>query len=147
MKLAIIMRGLPGSGKSFWVEQTLNRCRYSWGIEPQNYIYCSTDEYFFQNGKYCFDKRKLSEYHQYNLAKFIQALAAQKSLVVCDNTNLAQWEYLCYQTAATALNYQVRQVLVGDPLCHKHQILCAKRNQHGLSLSQIKTLAQHFDLF
>lgn len=147
MKLAIIMRGLPGSGKSFWVEQYISSLPSEQAKLIRQQGYCSTDSYFYVDGHYCFDRYRLNEYHQRNLAAFISAMTTKIPVVICDNTNLARWEYLCYETAAKALGYQVKILLIGQPDNPDHQKLCAKRNSHCLSLTKIRAMAAQFEAF
>ena len=144
--VAIIMRGLPGSGKSYWVEQYLKSLPLESAFAVKQRGYFSTDSLFYINGEYHFNKNKLSQYHQLNLTGFIQALANREPTVICDNTNLARWEYAAYEAAARALGYQVRHVLIGEPTNVQHQQLCAKRNQHGLDFNQIKRMAAVFEI-
>lgn len=146
-KLAIIMRGLPGSGKSHWIEEYIGALPLELGFRLRRQGIFSTDDFFYQRGKYQFDAKKLSEYHQRNLTKFIQALESAEPIVICDNTNLCHWEYMAYEAAAKALGYQVRLVLVGDPLDREHQKLCAERNRHQVSFNQIQRMAKQFEAF
>lgn len=146
-KLAIIMRGLPGSGKSHWVEEYVGALPVDVGFRLRRQGIFSTDYFFYQGDEYRFDVKKLSEYHQRNLTAFIQALALEEPIVICDNTNLCHWEYMAYEAAAKALGYQVRIVLVGDPLNLNHQKLCAERNRHQVPLSQIQRMARLFEAF
>lgn len=144
-KLAIIMRGLPGSGKSYWIKTFLAQQPQLVGPHTRANGYFSTDSYFYQGKNYRFDSRKLSEYHQRNLNGFIQALSNNEPIVICDNTNLACWEYMAYESAAKAMGYEVRIVLMGQPKDSAHQALCAKRNSHGVTLQNIKRMAQNFE--
>lgn len=139
------MRGLPGSGKSYWIEQYLKSQGLDVAIRAQQYGYFSTDRFFYQDGEYQFNAAKLSEYHQRNLTQYIQALASQEPIVICDNTNMCHWEYSAYKAAAQALGYKVNVILVGEPKSIKHQQQCAKRNQHGVSLEHIKRMAKVFE--
>ncbi|MCG9721057.1 ATP-binding protein [Shewanella sp. Isolate7] len=136
------MRGLPGSGKSHWVNAFL--ASHSDGEAIRRRGYFSTDDRFICEGEYRFDASKLSEYHQLNLTGFIQALSRREPVVICDNTNMAHWEFMAYDAAAKAMGYQVRILLIGDPLNKAHQALCAERNQHGLGLRQIQAMASQF---
>ena len=147
IKLAIIMRGLPGSGKSYWVEQFINAQQTDIANNIRQLGYFSTDKLFYIDGQYRFNVNRLSEYHQRNLTAFIHALSRGEPVVICDNTNLARWEFIAYEAAAKALGYQVREVLIGDPLDKAHQQLCAQRNQHGVSLPQIQSMAAKFEPF
>lgn len=146
-KLAIIMRGLPGSGKSHWVEEYIVALPVDVGFRLRRQGIFSTDHFFYQGSEYRFDAKKLSEYHQRNLTAFIQALALEEPIVICDNTNLCHWEYMAYEAVAKALGYPVRIVLVGDPLNPNHQTLCAERNRHQVPLSQIQRMARLFEAF
>lgn len=146
-KLAIIMRGLPGSGKSHWIEAFIQSQPVDVALRLRQSGVFSTDSYFYQDGKYLFDVKKLSEHHQRNLTGFIQALGHSEPVVICDNTNICRWEYMAYEAAAKALGYRVRIVLVGDPSCVAHQALCAKRNRHGVPLAKIKQMAESFEPF
>lgn len=146
-KLAIIMRGLPGSGKSYWVEQYIANLPLDMAFRLRQYGLFSTDTFFYQGNEYRFDAKKLPEYHQRNLTAFIQALVSSEPIVICDNTNLCHWEYMAYDAVAKALGYQVRIVLVGEPLNTEHQRLCAERNRHHVSLAHIQRMATAFDAF
>ncbi|WP_258407003.1 ATP-binding protein [Shewanella rhizosphaerae] len=136
------MRGLPGSGKSHWVDGFIATRPDGDAIRRRGYF--STDERFIIAGEYRFDASKLSEFHQLNLTGFIQALSRQEPVVICDNTNMAHWEFMAYEAAAKAMGYQVRILLIGDPQDAAHQTLCAERNQHGLGLKQIQAMARQF---
>ena len=97
MKYAIIMRGLPGSGKS-----TLARSfAGTFGAVH------STDDYFYVNGRYCFDPAKLREYHDQNFAAFCQSLAEGIPTVICDNTNIRLEHFARYVEAAAKQGYCV----------------------------------------
>ncbi|MCE9786429.1 AAA family ATPase [Shewanella chilikensis] len=138
------MRGLPGSGKSHWVELFIQGLPAALALNIADQGLCSTDHFFYQNNRYCFDIARLSEFHQLNLSRFIEALASGVPVVICDNTNMALWEFAAYNAAAKALNYQVHIQQIGDVRCKIHQRECAKRNQHGVSLHSIQRMAGQF---
>ncbi|QDE33239.1 AAA family ATPase [Shewanella polaris] len=140
------MRGLPGSGKSHWVEHYIDSLGADLSIHIRQHGYFSTDFYFFHQGEYRFNPQKLPRYHQANLTAFIVALARSEPVVICDNTNVAKWEFMAYEAAARALGYQVRVVLVGQPKNAEHQQLCALRNQHQVPLEHIQKMGHLFEL-
>lgn len=143
-RLAIIMRGLPGSGKSHWVELFLQGLPAALALNIAEQGLCSTDSFFYQHNRYCFDIARLPEFHQLNLSRFIEALASGVPVVICDNTNMALWEFATYQAAAKALNYRVHIQQIGDVRSKIHQRECAKRNKHGVSLKSIQRMASQF---
>ncbi|MCL1137013.1 AAA family ATPase [Shewanella pneumatophori] len=142
--LAIIMRGLPGSGKSYWVEEYIKGLPKSQSDEQVKV--CSTDEFFYQEGQYKFNPKELSKYHQLNLTRFIHAIANKVPVVICDNTNMAQWEFDGYCKAAKAEGYQIQIQQVGEPKNKEHQLLCADRNKHRVPLSSITSMARAFEV-
>lgn len=145
-KVAIIMRGLPGSGKSYWVEHYIGSLGIEQSFHIRQYGYFSTDNYFYVDGEYQFNPQKLAQYHQANLTAFIEALARKEPVVICDNTNVALWEFMAYEAAAKALGYQVRVVLVGQPKDAEHQQLCAERNRHHVPLGHIQKMGHLFEI-
>lgn len=78
----ILVRGLPGSGKSTFAR--------SFGYE-----HCETDEFFMVDGEYRFDPTKLSEAHAWCLARAGMRLRAGVSVVV-SNTFTEWWEMAPY---------------------------------------------------
>ena len=115
------------------------------GDETQ-FVICATDDYFYnEHDEYYFDKFKLSEFHNMNLARFINALAEGIPLVIADNTNIKKWEFVAYSQAAHALGYQVKEVIVGEIKDKSLQHLYAKRNTHGVALKTISKMAYLFE--
>ncbi|ABV87121.1 AAA family ATPase [Shewanella pealeana] len=141
---AIIMRGLPGSGKSYWVEEYVNALPKR-DCDSEHFKVCSTDEFFYQDGKYCFNAKDLAKFHQLNLTRFIHAIANKTPLVICDNTNMAQWEFEDYCAAAKAEGYRVQIQQIGEPKDKQHQLLCADRNKHRVPLKSIIRMANVFE--
>ena len=142
MKQVVILRGLPGSGKSYYAQNLSDDLVNG---DEQQYLICSTDDYFWQNGEYQFDKNKLSEYHNLNLSRFIRALSQNIPLVIVDNTNIRRWEFIAYAEAAAALGYQVKEVVVGDIKDKAMQHLYSQRNIHRVPLKVINKMAYQFE--
>lgn len=143
MKQVFILRGLPGSGKSYYAQNLADELATA---DESQYLICSTDDYFLnEQGEYHFDKFKLPQYHNLNLARFIQALAQDIPLVIVDNTNIKKWEFVAYTQAAVALGYQVKEVIVGEVKDKSMQHLYAKRNSHNVPLITISKMAYMFE--
>ena len=143
MKQVFILRGLPGSGKSYYAQNLAEELS---GADESQYFICSTDDYFVnEQGEYHFDKFKLSQYHNLNLARFINALAQGIELVIVDNTNIKKWEFIAYSQAAIALGYRVKEEIVGEVKDKSMQHLYAKRNSHNIPLKTISKMAYMFE--
>lgn len=83
----LILRGKPGSGKSYICENF---------YVPRGWVHASADQFFYDDdGKYNFDPSLIQEAHDYcfDLAK--KAVAEGKNVVV-DNTNRQLWEFKRY---------------------------------------------------
>ncbi|WP_105168356.1 AAA family ATPase [Pseudoalteromonas sp. T1lg23B] len=143
MKQVFILRGLPGCGKTHYAQTLADELVA--GDESQ-YLICSTDDYFYNDeGEYHFEKFKLPQFHNLNLARFINGLSEGIPLVIVDNTNIKKWEFVAYSAAASALGYQVKEVIVGEVKDKSMQHLYAKRNTHGVALRTISKMAYIFE--
>jgi len=107
----VILRGLPGSGKSHFA-QILNN-------EVDGFVrVVSADDYFTTKGHYDFDPRKLSEAHAQCFKKYLMHVIGTSELawgepivsnsfdkemvLIVDNTNINRWEISPYLQAAVA---------------------------------------------
>jgi len=97
-KILVIMQGHSGSGKSTLAKQIAKV------IDAEIF---STDELFIVNGVYKFDPSKLGFFHKKNLDNCIAAMKRGVN-VVCDNTNIRQWEAKGYVEAALDLGFEVK---------------------------------------
>ena len=126
----IIMRGLPGSGKSTYLNEK----------EPTAVV-CSADDFFVTDeGVYLFDPKKLPQAHQACMRKFLDATAARMPLIAVDNTNISLWECSPYVSVAEALGYAVEVIRVdADPE------ICAARNTHNVPIEAVRRMAARFE--
>lgn len=89
-KILIIMRGVPGSGKSFLARQLRGHG-----------VVLSTDDFFINfQGEYVFDRYRLQEAHEWNQRRADERLRDGTNPVVIDNTNLEIWEMQPYVVMA-----------------------------------------------
>lgn len=84
MNELIIIRGLPGSGKSTMAEKFV----------AMGYTHCETDAFFMVNGEYKFDGNRLTEAHDWCFAAVVNALKSGN--VVVSNTFSRIWEMQRY---------------------------------------------------
>lgn len=134
----VLLRGLPGSGKSF-LARTLQE-------DNPSGVILSTDDYFYINGQYQFDVRYLGEAHEWNQNRAKEAFEKKVSPVIIDNTNLQAWEMKPYVALSQKHKYKV---LFREPDTwwkFKPKEL-ARRNIHGISKEKITRMLEHYQRF
>ncbi len=142
----IVMRGLPGSGKSFWVENRLRRPEGFAGLE-NSVIVCSNDDYHvnFATGRYEFKQENhaaaCNECTLKFLNVFIKAVNANApdgcDYLVVDNTNLSAWEIAPYYRIAECHCIPVKIVRI-----HCEYVDAVRRNVHAVPPERIWAMYQ-----
>lgn len=130
-KIAYIMRGVPGSGKSTKAAALAG---------PTGVIH-STDAYFMINGHYEYDPTRLREYHNRNKTAFEKSLRAGVEVVICDNTNVLVEHMTPYIELARRYGYVVCVV----ELPHPDPAIAAQRNLHGASEEVIRRMLEKWE--
>ena len=97
-KTLILMRGLPGSGKSTKAKK----------LAGEQGLVFSTDDFFMVKGEYAFDPKMIGEYHERNHERAAVAMKEEKPLIIIDNTNIKLWEMRKYVESAEQYGYEVR---------------------------------------
>lgn len=133
MSSLFIMRGLPGSGKSFLAQKL---------CELNNGAICSTDNYFMNDGKYLFDRTKLGIYHRLN-QKSAGDLLEENISVFVDNTNITWKEVKTYVDIGVKYKSSIYVVEAATPWA-KNPEECFKRNSHGVPLETITRMYTNF---
>ena len=132
----VILRGLPGSGKSYLAKN----------CSGMDGIVCSSDDYFNNNksGVYQFNRKRLPEAHAYCCEQFVQAISDGRELVIVDNTNSMKWEYKVYTHLCQVLGLDRHVLEIPHPNLN---IVSAylSRNAHNLSLSAIKDFTDRWE--
>ena len=135
----IIMRGLPGSGKSC----LSSNCQES-ASDPSQVTVISADLFFTDGSDYQFNPVTAFKAHQLCIVRFLEAICAKKKLVIIDNTNSQQWEYIIYTYLCEVLSIQ----------CHIVEIPCPSqsmaerfryRNQHKIQAPAIARMLQRWE--
>lgn len=134
----IILRGLPGSGKT-------THALSLGGIA------FSTDRLFMVGDRYVFDRTKLAEFHLQTFQDVTLAMARRNPLVILDNTNIQVKHFLPYIVTAGAMGYKVRVqrigALPGDQNFRDRVRMYAERNTHGVSLEKILEMASRWEAY
>jgi NEDD4-binding protein 2 len=133
-KKLIIMRGLPGSGKS-----TLAR-----KLEGTKGMICSTDDLFYENGRYNFNPSKLGENHAKNKVNAEKAMQRGFSPVIIDNTNLSREEMEPYVALGIKYSYSV-ELREPDTSWKYDPTQLARRNSHSIQEYKIERMLERFN--
>ncbi|XP_072932623.1 uncharacterized protein [Epargyreus clarus] len=132
----IIMRGAPGSGKSYLARQILEITIGS-KVEQQHIF--STDDYFMMGGNYRYDKTRLQDAHIWNQRKVFDALDKGISPVIIDNTNVEYWEIEPYARTGVYNGYLL-EVVEPNTTWARNLYQLASRNLHGVPAPNIKRM-------
>lgn len=108
-KTLIIMRGLPGSGKS-------TRAK---ALAAGGEIF-STDNFFMTGGKYVYNPALIGKAHEWNQNAAIAAMIQGVSPVVIDNTNVRRMHVEPYIQAAKKLGYEIQIAEPDSPWWKKY---------------------------
>lgn len=138
----ILMRGVPGSGKSYLAQQIVDM---TIGASPNNYKthILTTDDYFMVRGQYQYEKYKLSEAHAWNQTRARNACVAGLSPVIIDNTNIELWEMEPYLREGVRNGYIIQVVEPKTPWAKKaHQL--AKKNVHNVPIANIRKMLDNY---
>ena len=120
-KQMIIMRGLPGSGKSTIAYQ----------IVAHGGEVCSSDHYMYEGDEYVYRPEKLAETHRHCQNAALEACRQGISPVVIDNCNATKRDMNPYLEIARRFGYEVsyRQP---ETAWARDPAECAKRNSHNV---------------
>lgn len=130
MKTLILLRGLPGSGKSTFAK-TLGG------------IHIEADQYFMENGEYKFDASKLKYAHQYCQSQ-TQAWMSHDGTqvnadkIVVSNTFTQEWEMVPYFGLAKDYGYRVVCLIVEN----RHGGV----NEHGVPADKLEQMKNRFEI-
>lgn len=128
-----ILRGLPGSGKSTWIENALDDS----GVQP--YV-CSADHFHTgEDGVYRFDPKNIKKAHEECLRKFMLNLygSDKPDFLIVDNTNCSAWEISPYYRLTELYGHEVKILTFW---CSPE--LSMKRNTHNVPATTILSMYQ-----
>ena len=156
-KTVIILRGIPGAGKSSYIRSMVKLAE----VDSEQVYVASADDYFMKlepevsgvdgdrtrrvsRRVYRFDPTLLPRAHAECMKGFLEVLAQGRPVVVVDNTHIHRWEYQAYELAARISGYEVKIVEV-MPLTVDELRVCARRNEHGVPVDVVARMAMEFE--
>ena len=131
MGLAVILQGLPGSGKSTYAANM---------YEKLSTVVCTADDYHTVDGVYKYDVENAHAAYVACFNKYMTALDLGCDIVVCANTNTLLLEMSPYVMVAQAFGYEVEI----------HHFRCSietsmRRNLHGVPEETILAMAERME--
>lgn len=141
-RIMIIMRGLPGSGKSYLAKLIVEKLI---GPSPSNYKnhVFSSDDYFMVRGKYQYDPAYISYAHAWNQKRVQESAILGVSPIIIDNTNIEIWEMRPYVIDALRNGYFIEVVEPMTPWAKKPKTLF-NMNKHKVPLQTLKRMMENY---
>lgn len=139
-KTLIIMRGLPGSGKSTKAETIASEAQAA----GKTVTIRSTDDQFMVFGVYRFDPKRIGAAHHLNHRAVEQDMKDNTEVIIVDNTSIKKWESRGYRDLAQQYGYKVEECVVGN-FSPKDAEVYHARNTHGVPLEVVKRMAAQFE--
>ena len=132
----VLVRGLPGSGKTTLAEML------DW---YEDAIMFSTDDLFMVDGEYKFDAAKLSEYHKANVnnvkeekEKKWKGHCLSYNVIIVHNTFTQEWEMQPYYDLADKYDWAVISLVVEN----RHE----GKSIHGVPDDTIEHMRKRFEI-
>lgn len=124
-KTLIILRGIPGSGKSTFASAIGG-------------VICTADDYHMKDGKYDWKPENGYKAHLACQKKAEEAMAANEPMVIIANTNTTSKEMKPYYALADKYRYRVFSVIVEN----RHNGI----NEHNVPDESLKKMRERFDI-
>ena len=129
----ILLRGLPGSGKSTVGDVIL----YTNQLTNQDVL--SADNFFIdKNGEYVFDGSKIKEAHNNCQQKCAERMKHEFLKIVVANTFTEEWEMKPYFEMAERYNYRIHTIIVEN----RH----GNKNIHNVPDEKLQSMKSRFDI-
>lgn len=131
----ILLRGIPGSGKSTIGEIILQTTQ-----QQQKPDVLSADNFFVDDkGNYNFDSTKLKEAHNLCQQKCAERMRLEFSRIVVANTFTQEWEMEPYFEMAKRYGYRVHTLIVEN----RH----GSKNLHNVPDDKLEQMKDRFEIY
>lgn len=131
MKNLILLRGLPGSGKSTTAELL--------GAGSSGTAHYEADMFFMRDGEYKFDFSQIKEAHKWCQSSVERTMfLGHNSTIIVSNTFTQEWEMDVYYKLAEEWGYRVTSLIVEN----RHEGV----NVHGVPQETLDKMKQRFEI-
>lgn len=142
LRVCVIMRGLPGSGKSFLAHEIIEETVKA--TENRDDHILSADKYFMVRGRYLFKQENLSAAHDFCQRLFTQRASQGMSPLIVDNTNMMYWEMYYYLQVAVQYGYHIEIMEPNTPWKSSEKKLALK-NIHSVPFESINRMKNKYE--
>jgi predicted kinase len=133
MNKVIILRGLPGSGKSTYVS---DRVAIHKGFRTAAPLVINADSFLMEDGEYFYTAERSRDAHLQCMREFVSGVVARHELIFVDNTNTSALEMVPYIKVAEAHRYEVSIIKMKCSIVDS-----LRRNIHGVPEETICRMA------
>lgn len=136
MKKLIIMRGIPGSGKTTKANELMK-------ASPDS-VRCSADDFpgYYLSGSYQWSQETATLAYFYCRNLFLHHLAKGTSLIVVDNMHIKKRDYKFFKKEAIKNGYEVE--ICEIPFDKTQVSLYTRRNLHGITEERMLLLINKY---
>lgn len=132
--VAIILRGVPGSGKSSFVKLLLKN-------SEKTVIHAVDDLHKSETGEFLWSEKNAKRNYTLNFANFVLSCSRKEPVVVCDAINIQVQDFQRYVEIAREYDYHV-YVVTADPPTPSQS---CERNKHHTSSVQAKEMYSRWE--
>ena len=138
MKLLVIMRMWPGTGKT----TLANKLKDEVQENGHSVAIYSTDDYWMEDGEYKFDITKLNASHAWNLER-VKAAIQVYDCVIVDNTNIVWKDFKKYVQLAIENQYDI---MLAEPNTEWKRNVneCDQKNTHNVPKATIDRMLHKY---
>ena len=140
-KVMIIMRGVPGSGKSHLARQIIDDTMKG---DYRNHIFSSDDYFYDRHDRYCYEASRVPAAHEYNQNRVRKRAATGWSPIIVDNTMVRAWELYPYIDIGVKNGYIIELLEPKTPWSKSAGKLAIK-NLHNVSKPSIERMLKSFE--
>lgn len=133
----IIVRGVPGIGKTNYVYERENDTN-------RNYSICNYNEYFEKDGKYNFDGRDINKAEQVMFNKFLTSIKKEIPKIYVVGSFNEIWMYENYLTTAQLFNYNIKVVEL-ECLNKEQLVMFNRRSKHKVPYTKSVKLFNNWE--